>query len=628
MLNREKRNSHTSLSHLTNRENLQIIALREVRMKRKLTAIVSADAKSYSRLMGEDEMATVRTLTAHRQVMTTLIEQHHGRVVDSPGDNLLAEFASAVDAVQCAIEIQQELKVRNAELPEQRQMEFRIGINVGDVVVEGEKIYGDGVNIAARLEGLAQPGGICISGTVYDQVKNKLSLQYEDLGEQVVKNIADPVRVYRVVLEVPSLSPQDSALRTQAALSPQDSALRTQAQPALPLPDKPSLAVLPFTNMSGDPEQEYFSDGITEDLITDLSKLSGLFVIARHSVFTYKGKAVKMEQVSQELGVQYVLEGSVRKASNRVRITAQLVDATTGHHLWAERYDGELADIFALQDEVTQKIVAALEIKLTKREQEHLEHTPTNNLEAYDHYLRGWESFYRTTKEANVQARQMFEKALELDPEFAGAYAGLGMTHWVEWLLQWNPDPRNLERAFELTQQAVALDDSLSQAHTLLGWVYLFKKRYEEAITEIERAVVLNPNDADAYARLGGALLFMGEPEKAIGLEEQAMRLDPHYPPLYLFFLGIAYHRTGQSEAAVTALKRALIRNPDFLAAHLFLAVTYSELGQEEEAGAEVAKVLLLNPNFSLERFGRTLPFKDSAVTERYLTALRKAGLK
>jgi TolB-like protein len=282
-------------------------------------------------------MATVRTLTAHRQVMTTLIEQHHGRVVDSPGDNLLAEFASAVDAVQCAIEIQQELKVRNAELPEQRQMEFRIGINVGDVVVEGEKIYGDGVNIAARLEGLTQPGGICISGTVYDQVENKLTLSYEYLGEQAIKNITKPVRVYRVLMEsVVASPPVGAASRGRPEpLSPgqPEEVTPTISQPGPPLPDKPSIAVLPFTNMSGDPEQEYFSDGITEDLITDLSKLSGLFVIARHSVFTYKGKAVKIAEVSKELGVQYVLEGSIRKAGNRVRITAQLVEATTGHHL-------------------------------------------------------------------------------------------------------------------------------------------------------------------------------------------------------------------------------------------------------------------------------------------------------
>src|SRR6266581_129379 len=447
-------------------------------MERKLTAILSADVKGYSRLMGEDEEATIRTLTTYRQVMTTLIQQHRGRVVDSPGDNLLAEFASAVDAVRCAVDVQHELKVRNAELPDHRKMEFRIGINVGDVIVEGEKLYGDGVNIAARLEGLAEPGGICIAGTVYDQVKNKLALRYEYLGEQEVKNIAEPVRVWRVLLEPevavsaveagssrskvqgPKSKSESYKHRSQWAVvamiglllgvgtvvavrerflpAPSTQHLTPNTQPALAVPDKPSIVVLPFTNMSGDPEQEYFSDGMTEDLITDLSKLSGVFVIARNSVFTYKGKAVEVGEVSRRLGVRYLVEGSVRKAGNRVRINAQLVDATTGGHLWAERYDRELQDIFALQDEVTQKIVFALKIQLTPEEQARFRQAPTNNLDAYDSFLRGQTYFWRYTREANSQARQMFERAIELDPQYAGAYAVLGWTYLVEWLSQWS----------------------------------------------------------------------------------------------------------------------------------------------------------------------------------------------
>ncbi|MBI3303901.1 MAG: guanylyl cyclase, partial [Deltaproteobacteria bacterium] len=503
-------------------------------MERKLAAIFSADVKGYSRLMGEDEEATIRTLTAYRTVMTTLIAQHRGRVVDSPGDNLLAEFASAVDAVRGAVEIQRELKGRNTELPNQRRMEFRIGINVGDVVVEGEKLYGDGVNIAARLEGLAEPGGICISGTVYDQVENKLALSYEYLGEQAVKNIAKPVRGWRVVMDgtaapreivarpellspgqpqgvAPTISKKrrvGTAHRAWAVvaglaltvgvivtmrylalppLSPQSSSLSPQAEPALPLPDKPSIAVLPFTNMSSDPEQEYFSDGITEDLITDLSRLSGLFVIARNSVFFYKGKAVKVEEISRELGVRYVLEGSVRKADNRVRITAQLVDATTGHHLWVERYDRPLKDIFALQDEIVQKIVTTLKLQLMLWEQGILVRKRTDNLEAYDYFLRGWAYYLRFTKEAHAQARQMFEKALELDPEYAVVYAWLGDAHWMEWANQWSQDPQNLERAFELAQRAAALDDSLPDAHMELGILYLWRdRRYKQAIAEAE----------------------------------------------------------------------------------------------------------------------------------------------
>jgi adenylate cyclase len=600
-------------------------------VERKLTAILSADVKGYSRLMGEDDEATVRTLTSHREVMATLIQQHRGRVVDAPGDNLLAEFASVVDAVRCAVEIQQSLKARNAELPLNRRMEFRIGINVGDVIVEGEKIYGDGVNIAARLEGLAEAGGICISGSVYEQVKTKVAVEYEYLGEREVKNIAEPVRVYRVVMEpVAAVSPGEEASRESQVESPTiripHSAFRTQE--ALPLPDKPSIAVLPFTNMSGDPEQEYFSDGITEDLITDLSKLSGLFVIARNSVFTYKGKTIKVEQVCRELGVRYVLEGSVRKAGNRVRINAQLVDATTGGHLWAERYDRELKDIFALQDEVTQKIVFALKIQLTPEEQTRFRQAPTNNLEAYDYFLRGQAHFWRFTREANIQARQMFEKAIELDPEYAGAYAVLGFTYLIEWAFQWSQDPQLLAQGFAVAQRAVVLDDSLPLAHTMLGVFYLWQKRHGQAITEGQKAITLGPNRADGYAWLGNTFNFAGRSEEAIGLIEKALRLNPHDPFFYLSILGFAYRLMGRHEEAMATLKSALSRNPNFIPARAHLLVAYSELGQEAEARAEAAEILRISPNFSLEGVRQRLPFKDQTDLERLLAGLRKAGLK
>ena len=361
--------------------------------------------------------------------MFSLIKQHRGRVIDSPGDNLLAEFASVVDAVQCGVAIQKELQARNANLSESRRMQFRIGINLGDVIEEGERIYGDGVNIAARLESLADPGGICISITAFDQIETKLPLGYEYLGEQQVKNIAKPVGAYRVRMERDLLIAEGS--------------------PGLKLPDKPSIAVLPFVNMSGDPEQEYFSDGMTEDLITDLSKIAGLFVIARNSVFTYKGKAVKVDQVGRELGVRYVLEGSVRKVGGRVRITAQLVNASTGGHLWAERYDRSIGDIFVLQDEVTRQIVMALAVKLTEDEHEHLGRRYTDNLEAYDHFLRGLEYFYRFSEESANQSRRMFESAIELDPQFSAAYGYLSLTYWLEWSFGWSHDPGILDRAFE-----------------------------------------------------------------------------------------------------------------------------------------------------------------------------------
>jgi TolB-like protein/Tfp pilus assembly protein PilF len=394
------------------------------------------------------------------------------------------------------------------------------------------------------------------------------------------------------------------------------------------LPDKPSLVVLPFVNMSGDPQQEYFSDGLTEDLTAALSKLTSLFVIARNSAFTYKGKAVKVQDVSTELGVRYVLEGSVRKADNQVRITAQLIDATTGGHLWSERYDRPLQDIFALQDEVVQKIVTTLKLQLTLQEQGILVHKTTDNLAAYDSYLRGREHLNRFTKETNAQARQLFEHAIALDPQYAEAYASLGSTYFREWLWQWSQDSQALEQALALAQKAVALDDSLPRAHTALGWVYLIKKQYDQAIAEGERTIALDANFADAYAQLGDILKFAGRPEEAIGLIEKAMRRNPHYPAYYLFFLGEAYRSTGRYEEAIAAYKKALTRNSNLLPAHANLAVIYSELGRGEEAQAEVAEVLRLNPKYSLEVWRQRAPYKDPAVLERMFAALRKAGLK
>jgi adenylate cyclase len=644
-------------------------------MERKLAAIFSTDVAGYSRLMSEDEEATIRTLTACREVISSLIRHHRGRVVDAPGDNLLAEFASVVDAVSCAVEIQHELKGKNAELPENRRMQFRIGINLGDVIVEGERLYGDGVNIAARLESLAEPGGICISGKVFEEVESKLALTYDYLGEQTVKNIAKPVRVHRIVIdEAGSQKAEDSAnqkvkgkeqkstsgepkLRSvdhvrgwivigllliagvaavvrygPFSIDDPQSTIRTQEAkpPSLPLPDRPSIVVLPFINLSKDPEQEYFSDGLTETLTGDLSKISSLFVIARNSAFTYKGKAVKVQDVGREMGVRYVLEGSVQKADQQVRITAQLVDAATGYHLWSERYDRPLKDIFALQDEITQKVVFALKIKLTPEEQERFRRAPTSNLEAYDFFLRGLGYYLHYRKDTNAQARQMFEKAIELDPKYAGAYMGLGATYWLERVLQWSPDPQNLERAFELTQRAIALDDSLSDPHVLLGDLYLAKKQHEQAIAELERAIALDPNNAFAYSDLGNILTFAGRPEEAIGLIEKAIRLDPFYPPIWVWMLGHAYRLAGRYEEAIAAQKRAIARNPDtpVQLAHLELTVIYSELGREEEARAEAMEVLRINPHYSLEVARQISPYKDPAVLERTLAALRKAGLK
>jgi adenylate cyclase len=603
-------------------------------IERKLTTILSADVQGFSRLMGEDEEATLRTLQSYREVTDTLIQQHRGRIVGTAGDSILAEFVSVVDAVRCAVEIQHQLKAQNADLPAHRRMEFRIGINLGDVMVDGEQIYGDGVNIAARLQALAEAGGICISGTVYEQIKNKLGLRYEDLGEQMVKNIAEPVRVWRIRLEESespkSQVPSPKLRRVGTAhlswvvavlvliagtvvavryfslpkLSPQSSALVTQEAPALPLPDKPSIIVLPFDNMSKDPEQEYFSNGITEVLTSDLSRISSLLVIARNTAFTYKGKAVNMQDIRKELGVRYVLEGSVQKASDQVRIVAQLIDTTTSGHLWTQRYDRPLKDIFALQDEIVQKITTTLKLQLAFHEQGYLVRKRTDNLEAYDAFLRGLEYRLRLTKDTNAQARQMWEKAIELDPQYAEAYVALGGTYWQEWAWRWSADPQTLERALALAQKAVTLDDSLPGAHSALSWIYGQKQQYDQAIAEGERAIALDPNDADSYARQAEVLLYAGRPEDALRLVEQAMRLNPRYSPLYPFELGWAYRMTGRYAEAVAALKEAINRSPNFLGAYLNLTASYlQQWGWQqspdsqtlEQALAAAQRVLALN---------------------------------
>ncbi|MBW1771120.1 MAG: adenylate/guanylate cyclase domain-containing protein [Deltaproteobacteria bacterium] len=458
--------------------------------KRKLTAILSADVKGYSRLMGEDDEATVRTITAYREVITKVVQKHRGRVVDSPGDNILAEFASVIDAVSSAAEIQEELRVRNAELPEDRKMEFRIGINLGDVIHEEDRIYGDGVNVAARVESLAEAGGICVSGTVFDQIESKLPLGYEYLGEQSVKNISKPVRVYKALMDPDAVGKvigekraeprrgQRAALAVVTALLLIVASLliwRVAFPPlevasvermAFPLPDKPSIAVLPFDNLSGDSSQDYFSDGITENVITALSNISNLFVIARNSTFTYKGKPVKVQQVAEDLGVHYVLEGSIQRSGDHVRITAQLNDALTGHHLWAENYDRKFEDIFALQDDITEQVAIALEVKLTEGEQARIRRRHTDNPEAYEYFLRGLEVGRRFTKEDNAEARSLYEKAIALDPNYAHAWQEIGRLHYRDARFGWTDTPaQSLELAEEFAQKTLAMDDSDAVAY-------------------------------------------------------------------------------------------------------------------------------------------------------------------
>jgi adenylate cyclase len=466
--------------------------------KRKLTAILSADAVGYSRLMGDDEEATIRTLTEYRDAITTLVNQHKGRVVDSPGDNVFAEFASVVDAVRCAVETQKQIAERNAELPENRRMLFRIGVNLGDIVDEGDRIYGDGVNIAARLESLAEAGGICLSGTAYDQVKGKLDVGYKYLGEQNVKNIKEPVRVYKLLLE-----PEDAGkiigekksrpdqrkwtivavtamlILLAAAFSIWNYYFRSPAKQnvATALPEKPSIAVLPFDNLSGDPDQDYLADGVTENIITALSKIPEVFVIARNSVFTYKGKPIKVQKVAENLGIRYVLEGSIQKASNRFRITGQLVDATIGHHLWAEQYDRVLEDFFAVQDEITLAIVSSLQVKLTDGEQARLRHRSTDNLEAWGLSVRGYSYWHRYTKEDNAKARELFQRAIEIDPDYAWAWTMLGWTYFIDKRYGWHRSrDESFKKMAEYAQKSVLLDDSDPDVHALLAQIHYLQK--------------------------------------------------------------------------------------------------------------------------------------------------------
>jgi len=503
----------------------------EEQARRKLAAIFSADAKDYSRLMGDDEEATVRTITAYRELMVSQIQNQNGRVVDAKGDNLLAEFSSVVDAVRCAVEIQRELGTRNAELPRHQRMEFRIGVNLGDVIEEGKTIYGDGVNIAARLEALAKGGEVCISGTAFDHVEDKLGLEFEYLGEQSVKNIKKPVRVYR--------------LRTEGNVS--DARVRQE----LPLPDKPSIAVLPFVNMSGDPEQEYFSDGISEDIITALSNSPEMFVIARNSTFIYKGKPVDVQQVGRELGVRYVLEGSVRKVGQRVRITAQLIDAAKGHHLWAERYDRDLEDIFAIQDEITLRILTALQVKLTDGEQARLYVKGTGNIEAYLKLGQARSYIYRFDRGSNLLARQICEEVISLAPDWELPYCVLGFTHWMDVWFRWSDSPEeSIPKAFQFAQKAISLDES-PITHGLLGFLYTLTREHDKAIEAGEKSIALGPNSADAHAWYGFTLLFAGEHTKALSLVEKATRLNPFPPSWYIGSLGFAYRLLGRYEEAI-----------------------------------------------------------------------------
>ena len=577
-------------------------------MDRKLAAILATDLVGYSRLMGVDEAGTLAALKAHRsELFDPLVAQHNGRVVKLMGDGALIEFGSAVDAVECAIDIQRAMAERNNGVDEQHRLAYRMGINLGDIIVDDDDIYGDGVNVAARLESAAHPGGVCISGTIYDQIEGKIDLVFEDLGPQQVKNIAKPVRMYQ--------------LNASAVAPPEvDGASRD---------DRPSIAALPFNNMSGDPEQEYFTDGITEDIITDLSKVSGLFVIARNTTFAYKGKSVNVQQVAGELGVRYVLEGSVRKAGNRVRVTAQLIDGKTGGHVWADRYDRDLQDIFAVQDELTREIVDALRVRLTEGEKKQISHRETDNLEAYDFLLRGREFYLRFVRESNELARQMYASAIELDPNFAAAYAELARVHvqarnhgWTDSLAD------SLQQAFDLAKRAVELDDQLAQAHVVLGFIHMWRMKHVQAIAACHRGLERNPNHADGHMYMALAQSFAGNPVDGIGWVEKAIRLNPAAPFWYNWALGSAQFALQEFGKAESACEKAAAIKPSFLFAHLFRAAALGQLERDDDARVEGQACMEIVPGLTLAWVREVVPYKDPDIVDRFVDGLARAGIQ
>jgi adenylate cyclase len=579
------------------------------KIRRKLRAILSADVKGYSLLMADDEIFTIQTLKSYRQIMTDIIRQGSGHVVDNPGDNMLAEFSSAVDAVQCAVRIQRKLKKENARFVEEKRLRFRIGINIGDVVQAGDSIFGSGVNIASRIEGLSDAGGICISKNTYEQVKNKLDLGFDYLGEHELKNIEEPVGVYRVLMDFDSAEP---LVKTK-----------------LELPDKPSIAVLPFNNMSGDPSQEYFSDGLTEQIISGLSKVRNLFVIARNSSFAYKDRSISVKQVAQELGVKYILEGSVQKAGERVRITAQLIDATTDYHMWSESYDRVLSDIFAFQDEITMNLISSMEVNLTSGEQARLwRGKGTTSIKAYDMFQRGLEYFYRFNEKDNKLAQKFLYEAISIDNSFSIAYAYLGLAFTDVLFYGWSDSPiESFEQVEKYTEKALALDESLDLAHILLSQIHLFKRQYDESLKEGERAVELNPNGAVAHLNLGYALCCSGKTEAGIKLLERAFRLNPIPLPHYYTILALAYRNNEQYDKAIEYAGMGLVESPDDLVAYLILASSFIFLDRIEEAQNAAEQILRISPNFSVTNWGMTMPYKDQNTIDWLLETFRKAGL-
>ena len=579
------------------------------RVERRLMAILAADVAGYSRLVGADEEGTLAQWNAHRrELIDPKITEHYGRIVRVTGDGLLVEFASVIAAVRCAVEVQCAMDTRNADVPQEKRIEFRMGINVGDIIIDGRDMWGDGVNVAARLEALAEPGGICVSGRVQEDVHGRLDIAFLDAGEQQLKNIARPVRVYRVRLH-------DTA----------------KAVPALPLPTKPSIAVLPFNNMSGDPEQEYFADGMVEEIITALSRMRWLFVIARNSSFTYKGRAVDVKQVGRELGVRYVLEGGVRKAANRVRITAQLIDASTGAHLWADRFEGTLEDIFDLQDRVTASVVGAIAPKLEQVEIERVRHKPTESLDAYDYYLRGLATSHPRTRELNDEALRLFYKAIELDPEFSSAY---GMAAWCyarrkgsRWMVDRVKETAETAR---LARRVVELGKEDAVALSTGGFALAYVVGdLDDGAAVLDQALVLNPNLAVAWTFSGWVRIFLGEHEMALEHFARSMRLSPLDPLMYVAQNGIAlaHFCTGRYDEASSWAEKALLESPNYYPALRVFAASNALAGRLEDAQKAMARLREMDPTVRVSDLRDLILRRRPEDVTRYAEGLRKAGL-
>ncbi len=580
----------------------------EARIERRLAAILAADVVGYSRLMGIDEEATLTALkVCRRELIDPKIAEHRGRIFKTMGDGILVEFASAVDATRCAMEIQHAMAERSVAIPEDSRIEFRIGINVGDIIIDEADIFGDGVNIAARVESIAEPGGISVSEDAWRQVRGKIEANFFDTGEQSLKNITRPVRVYRV--EFGKHRTEGPAARTS------------------PTPDTPSLAVLPFQNMSGDPEQDYFCDGLVEDIITTLSKLDGLRIIARNSSFVYKGRPIDVRVAAKELGVRYVLEGSVRKSGNRIRITAQLIDAKDGTHLWAERYDRAIDDIFVIQDEITLVLATEMQVKLTEGEQARLRYTTTHNVDAWTYWVQGLSHFHMgATKESLSAARLCWEKALALDPDSAALQAMLGLVLCLGarfgW---WNDREAALVEARAYADKALEIDPSNADAHVTSGILFWVQKRYDEAVADARRAIQLAPGSADVADFASHILAQSSYPEEAIPLSKKAIALNPNHPPVYLGSLGQAYRLAGQTEEAIAAFKAFNARSPGF--GLIDLVIIYQESGRADDAKQTAKLLLTARPNFTIASWLKTQLLRDTARLDADVAALRAAGL-